>query len=57
METGISVRWGKLGVNGTVKHIPITQCKNKNPVLELKHRLQNKMNNGYNIIPHETVVP
>lgn len=57
METGISVRWGKAGTNGTVKHIAIAQCKNKNPVLELKHRFMDKMNNGYNIIPHETKIP
>lgn len=57
METGISVRWGKLGTNGTVKHIPITQCKDKNPVLELKRRFMDKMNNGYNIILHETKIP
>lgn len=57
METGISVRWGKLGTNGTVKHIPITQCKDKNPVLELKRRFMDKMNNGYNIMPHETKIP
>lgn len=57
MEIGVSVRWGKLGTNGTVKHIAIDQCKNKNPVLELKHRLLSKMSTGYTIIPHETVVP
>ena len=57
MENGISFRWGKLGTNGTVKHFPITQCKSKNPVLELKHRFMSKMNNGYNIVPHETKIP
>ena len=57
METGISVRWGKLGSNGTVKHIPAVQCKSSNPALELKNRLMNKMDNGYTIIPHETIVP
>lgn len=57
METGISVRWGKSGTQGTVKHIPIVQCKNNNPVLELKHRFMSKMNNGYSIIQHETKIP
>lgn len=39
-----------------VKHISIIHCKNKKTVVELKHWLQSKMNNEYNIIPHETVV-
>jgi predicted DNA-binding WGR domain protein len=57
METGISVRWGKTGTNGTVKHIPLSQCYADNPVLELKTRILSKLNKGYDIIPHETVLP
>lgn len=57
MESGISVRWGKSGTNGTVKHIPLSQCEQGNPVLELKTRILSKLNKGYDIIPHETVLP
>lgn len=57
METGVSVRWGKLGTNGTVKHIPLSRCEKGNPVLELKARILSKLHKGYDIIPHETVLP
>ena len=57
METGISVRWGKLGTNGTVKHIPIAQCIAYNPALELKRRILQKLDSGYDVIPHETILP
>ncbi len=57
METGISVRWGKTGTNGTVKHIPLSQCAQGNPVRELKTRILSKLAKGYDIIPHETVLP
>lgn len=57
MENGLSVRWGKVGTQGTLKHFPLNRCKNGNPVLELKHRLMNKMNNGYNLNPQETRLP
>lgn len=57
METGISIRWGKDGAKGTVKHIPLIRCRNHNPVLELKHRFMDKMNSGYSIIIHETKLP
>lgn len=52
MENGLSIRWGKMGTQGTLKHFPLERCKNKNPVLELKHRFMGKMNSGYNIMPH-----
>ena len=57
METGVSVRWGKLGTNGTVKHIPLSQCEKGNPVLELKNRVMSKHNKGYTLISHETTLP
>ena len=57
METGMSIRWGKLGTQGTVKHIPIAQCDGNNPVQELKRRFVGKMNSGYSIMPHETKLP
>jgi predicted DNA-binding WGR domain protein len=57
METGISVRWGKLGTNGTVKHIPLSQCRARNPSLELKRRILQKLDSGYDVIPHETILP
>ena len=57
MENGLSIRWGKMGTQGTMKHFSLNHCKNGNPVLELKHRFMGKMNTGYNIIPHETKLP
>lgn len=57
MENGLSIRWGKMGTQGTLKYFPLERCKNKNPVLELKHRFMGKMNSGYNIMPHETKLP
>jgi len=57
METGVSVRWGKQGTNGTVKHIPLILCEKSNPVLELKKRAMSKINKGYDIIPLETTLP
>lgn len=57
METGVSIRWGKLGRNGTVKHIALSRCARKNPALELKERVLAKLRNGYDIIPHETILP
>ena len=57
METGLSIRWGKHGTQGTVKHIPIAQCGGNNPVRELKRRFISKMNSGYNIMTHETKLP
>lgn len=57
METGISIRWGKIGTAGTVKHIPISQCNQKNPVLELKSRTLSKLAKGYGIMPNETRLP
>lgn len=57
MENGLSIRWGKMGTQGTLKHFPLNRCKNGNPVPELKHRFMGKMNTGYNIIPQETKLP
>lgn len=57
IENGLSVRWGKAGTQGTLKHIPIKQCKNKNPLLELKRRFMSKMNTGYNLNLQETRLP
>jgi hypothetical protein len=57
MENGLSIRWGKMGTQGTLKHFALGQCKRNNPVLELKHRFMGKINNGYAIIPHETKLP
>ena len=57
METGVSVRWGKQGTNGTVKHIPLSECDKGNPVLELKNRVMSKIKKGYDLIPHETTLP
>lgn len=57
IENGLSVRWGKTGTQGTLKHIPIKQCKNKNHLLELKRRFMSKMNSGYNLNLQETRLP
>ena len=57
METGVSVRWGKLGTQGTVKHFPLTHCFDGDPSQELKRRVLEKINKGYDIIPHETILP
>ena len=57
MDSGVSLCWGKLGSRGSRKHIPIEQCLHKNPVLELKGRVLDKLNNGYDLIPHETTLP
>ena len=57
LETGVSIRWGKLGTNGTVQHIPLSRCVACNPALELKRRILNKLDSGYDIIPHETILP
>lgn len=57
MENGLSVRWGKMGAQGTLKHFPLDRCKNKNPLLELKRRFISKMNSGYNLNLQETRLP
>ena len=57
METGVSIRCGKLGTNGTVKHIPLSRCAARNSALELKQRILNKLDSGYDVIPHETILP
>lgn len=57
LETGLSMRWGKLGGQGTVRHVSARRCAQKNPVLELKKRVLQKLRSGYDIIPHETVLP
>ena len=57
METGVSIRWGKLGTNGTVKHIPLSRCAAYNSALELKRRILDKLDSGYDVIPHETILP
>ncbi|MDL2313821.1 hypothetical protein LJC36_02445 [Desulfovibrio sp. OttesenSCG-928-C14] len=53
----LSIRWGKLGSNGTLKRIPLAKCQDQNPVLELKNRSCGKLAKGYDLIPHETVLP
>lgn len=57
MENGLSVRWGKTGMQGTLKHFPLDRCKNKNSLLELKRRFMSKMNSGYNLNLQETRLP
>ena len=57
METGLSMRWGKLGSNGRVIHLPIGRCRKQNTVLELKARVLAKLRQGYDLIPHETILP
>ena len=57
MENGLSVRWGKMGTQGTLKHFPLVRCKNNNPVLELRNRFARKINEGYTIIQHEPKLP
>lgn len=56
-ETGLSIRWGKTGSKGTVKHIAARLCQNNNPVLELKSRALHKLYKGYELMPHETQLP
>lgn len=56
-ESGITIRWGKYGTAGTTKHIPLTQCKQNNSVLELKTRSLGKIAKGYDILPHDTQLP
>lgn len=31
MENGLSVRWGKTGTQGTLKHFPLAKCRTKIP--------------------------
>ena len=57
MESGVSIRWGRAGTAGTVKHFPLAQCKNNNPLLELKDRFMSKIGKGYNLNPHDTRIP
>lgn len=57
MENGLSIRWGKMGTQGTLKHFPLQSCKHNNPVLELKNRFARKIKDGYTIIQHETKLP
>ena len=57
METGVSIRWGKLGTQGTVRHFALAECRNNDPVRELKTRVLRKINKGYDIVPHETKLP
>lgn len=57
MEKGLSVRWGKTGTQGSLKHFPLDRCKNKNPLLEPKRRFMSKMNSGYNLNLQETRLP
>jgi hypothetical protein len=57
LETGVSIRWGKPGAKGAVKYIPGMRCRKRNPVLELLNRTLQKLREGYDIVPHETVLP
>ena len=57
MESGVSIRLGRAGTAGTVKHFPLAQCKNNNPLLELKDRFMSKIGKGYNLTPHDTRIP
>ena len=57
IENGLSVRWGKTGTQGTLKHFPLDRCKNKNPLQELKRRFMSKMNSSYNLNLQETRLP
>ena len=57
MESGVSIRWGKLGTRGTVKHIARSKCRDRNVARELLSRVLEKLHHGYNLIPYETVLP
>jgi len=57
ISTGLSLNWGKCGSKGTSLHLMLAQCKNLNPVLELKERIIKKINKGYSILPHKTFLP
>lgn len=49
--------WGRLGTAGSRKDIPKDQCKQNNPVLELRDRALSKLGKGYDIIPTDTKLP
>lgn len=53
----MALRWGKIGTKGTTKAIKSDQCRKNNPALELKERILAKLNQGYQIIPHNTQLP
>lgn len=56
-EHGLTIRWGRIGTQGSTKHFPIAICQFHNPVEELKRRCLKKLHNGYDIDPHTTILP
>lgn len=53
----LTICWGKTGRQGGMKHITRDQCRQSNPVFELRERSLEKLAKGYDIIPNETKLP
>ena len=49
--------WGRIGTAGNRKDFLKEQCRQNNPVLELKDRTLSKLAKGYDLIPTETQLP
>jgi len=56
-DAGLDIRWGKNGTRGSLLHKTRHECKDRNPVVELKERFIKKLNKGYAILPQETFLP
>lgn len=52
----VIVTWGPLGTNGQSKVYPRADCKYKNTLLDMVHRVDAKMRNGYSVIHNGTDV-
>ena len=53
----LTLWWGKAGTQGARKCIVKDQCRQGNPVLELRERALRKLAKGYAINQHETKLP
>lgn len=48
-DSEVIVSWGPLGAGGQSKTYPKEECKYKSPLLDMVHRVDAKMRNGYSV--------
>ena len=54
--TEVTVTWGPLGTAGQSKVYPKEECKYKNTLIDMVHRIDSKMRNGYDVVHSGTDV-
>ena len=54
--TEVTVNWGPLGTTGQSKVYPKEECKYKNTLIDMVHRIDAKMRNGYDVVHSGTDV-